>query len=1079
MRSFFIARLLSVSLRKHRILSVIPILLIMMTVLLPSIPALSQSPAEADLIPNPYSDAMSSAQAVERASAINIGKIDKGVNAILTGEYAPNVFDAARNISKSPVMTTLARQAAEQNEGMAMQQAANNILNSSLGEVNQIYRGLHQWTKDDIVGNLFNNIGQLGGKWLTELTAGWIADTTQFLSKALRIFVLNPNVATDGLDNPFSFGFSKQIRAAADLMYGIAVDLLLLLFILSIWKFWADASWQGAGNLMAPVGRLIFTAGLLLGWPTIYAFEIQISNEMIKAISASTPQEIMMLDYTIAEALRLGVTAFWAGTVSIFAPVLAKLGLGAGLGSIVGGTFSFAGTLVFTILGGILIAQLVYILVLKAIQTALLIAQYVFAPVFLVFLAIPDTESYATGYVKALVETSLWTFIWVGLLKILSILLFTYTDPLGKALIAIGVLQLMIQVPTFLGRAQISPVSDFITPGLAFGTIQKAFAGVGNMTSSLVTQGFDWFSKDSFADTGLSTSKQVALNGLASNSSSPQMTHSLNNARPNSSWERNTPPVANKVSHRPAQNQRQPASNGYGNKHNGDENAPKLILPNGTDSKLRAPGAALRSQENTTAVQSSETKSAAINNISVPIHTEQSRTQRSKTSTGEEFYPETQSTPLVPKPNNIAESLSSEEGANPLEAPKSMTQDEIRFKFPAFSLQTPTAASWNEPNLKHVDTRKLIARITAADGVGLTTDATTTSITGSTSNGVKKINVAAGASNSELTQLMYTAAFANNLSTSDAAADAARSAVVKAKGNQPSGLIENLCANWMSNSGTNWNTTSIAKQRFQQEMFQQAVDGSRAYICGEKGNPYTDYLRERFGEWTMADANDAEHLIANPESSESPWNRQIGPATDSLVSSGIPIRIDTRAAMQNAAVTAMHPVRRKQAVFALLTYTYPQARMLHPELEDDHFQSAHGEMSRNLNSHEAEQVMKVYEMSGQSDLSCALAPNFIAHAAELAYETNSDFASSYETLKSASMNTAQEEGYLSQNHQTDLQSYTDLFDAINGSEREKASAMSHIIQTARTKVQTQQSHRTQMTHVHNFNYAKSDFKGIS
>src|SRR5205823_5549232 len=96
-------------------------------------------------------------------------------------------------------------------------------------------------------------------------------------------------------------------REAADVMYGIAVDLLLLLFILCIWKFWAEASWQGDGNLMGPVGRLIFTAGLLLAWPTIYAFEIQITNEMIQAAYANTPEQVLMLDYALGQIVKGGV----------------------------------------------------------------------------------------------------------------------------------------------------------------------------------------------------------------------------------------------------------------------------------------------------------------------------------------------------------------------------------------------------------------------------------------------------------------------------------------------------------------------------------------------------------------------------------------------------------------------------------------------------------------------------------------------------------------------------------------------------------------------------------------------------
>lgn len=98
----------------------------------------------------------------------------------------------------------------------------------------------------------------------------------------------------------------------------------------------------------------------------------------------------------------------------------------------IGEVFAFAGLVIFLILGGILIAELVYILVLKAIQTALLTAQYMFAPVFLVFYATPSTESVATGFVRAFVETSLWTFVWVGLLKIMVIIMFSNFNPWGK-----------------------------------------------------------------------------------------------------------------------------------------------------------------------------------------------------------------------------------------------------------------------------------------------------------------------------------------------------------------------------------------------------------------------------------------------------------------------------------------------------------------------------------------------------------------------------------------------------------------------------------------------------------------------
>src|SRR5690606_27998337 len=121
--------------------------------------------------------------------------------------------------------------------------------------------------------------------------------------------------------------------------------------------------------------------------------------------------------------------------------------LGAGPGGMVlgtvGGIVAWVGLIIYLVLGGILIAELVYILVLKAIQTALLTAQYMFAPIFLVFFATPDTENVTAGFVRSFVEVSLWTFVWVGLLKIMTIIILSDFNPWGKILMAVGVLQLM------------------------------------------------------------------------------------------------------------------------------------------------------------------------------------------------------------------------------------------------------------------------------------------------------------------------------------------------------------------------------------------------------------------------------------------------------------------------------------------------------------------------------------------------------------------------------------------------------------------------------------------------------------
>jgi len=398
----------------------------------------------------------------------------------------------AERIYDAPGQTTLVREQAEQNTTQVAQSVEQKLW-PAFGSYNDVYQGLSAFWGDDIISNFFANIGQLIGKWLSEFINGWIADAVQFLTGFLRIFVLNPNIATNGLaaSGGPADDISPYIRQGADIMYGIAVDLLLLLFILCIWKYWAEAAWRGGGNLMGAVGRLIFTAGLMLAWPTIYAFEIQITNEMIKAVYFNSADQVAMLDAAMAAAVKAGLVAGAGLLANATAPIGGQVFgglLAGGAGGIVlgtvGGFVAFVGLIIYLIVGGILVAELIYILVLKAIQTALLCAQYMFAPIFLVFFALPDTENVTSGFVRSFVEVSLWTFVWVGMLKILVVVVLSDFNPWGKIVMAVGVLQLMIQVPSFLARAQISPMSDFVSAGLVTGGILGAGKALSNVVSN-------------------------------------------------------------------------------------------------------------------------------------------------------------------------------------------------------------------------------------------------------------------------------------------------------------------------------------------------------------------------------------------------------------------------------------------------------------------------------------------------------------------------------------------------------------------------------------------------------------------
>lgn len=458
---------------------------------------------------------------------------DPNVN-LGTSQGANNTDPTAQNIYDSPGQASLVQQQAEQ-DIPAVAQNVEQKLWPDFGAYNDTYEGLSAFWGDDIISNFFANIGQLIGKWLAEFINGWIADAVQFLTGFLRIFVLNPNIAVNGLsdngngNNGAVDDISPYIRQGADVMFSIAIDLLLLLFILCIWKFWTEAAWRGGGNLMGAVGRLIATAGLLLAWPTIYAFEVQITNEMIKAIYFNSADQVAMLDAAMAAAVKGGLVAGAGLLANATAPVAGQvLGgvLAGGVGGVVlgtvGGIIAFVGLMIYLILGGILVAELVYILVLKAIQTALLCAQYMFAPLFLVFFALPDTENVATGFVRSFVEVSLWTFVWVGMLKIMVIIILSDFNPWGKIIMAVGVLQLMIQVPTFLARAQISPMSDFISAGLITGGLLSAGKALSSTMADRAKHFANAVGNFGYAGAkGSPKSQTVEMSGLANEVANP------------------------------------------------------------------------------------------------------------------------------------------------------------------------------------------------------------------------------------------------------------------------------------------------------------------------------------------------------------------------------------------------------------------------------------------------------------------------------------------------------------------------------------------------------------------------------
>lgn len=401
--------------------------------------------------------------------------------AIAGGAWLPPVIAQISEITQK----SLLRQACEQNLPLSSLYDPRLLDDRTTGIYNDTYLGIKNFWNVDIVGNLFANVGQVLGRWLTQWLDGWAADTIGLLTAMMRTFFLNPNIAAHGLSSvtgqqmaPDTDDISPLIQKAANLMYAIALDLLLILFFLAIWRYWTDAAWRGGLGVMGAVGRLIFTFGITLAWPTICALEIDVSNEMIKTIFFNSSNQIQNLDATMATTVRAGLVATVAMLTKSFLPTLGGW-TSSIVGSTIAGLVSSVALVIFLILTTLLIVQLILILLMKAVQLVLLAAQFMFAPVFLVFFATPDTESVATSFVRSCVEVSLWTFVWVGLLKLMVIFLFSTFSPWGKIVIAMAILQLMIQAPSFLSRASISPISPIAACGLISAGLKMSAVKLG------------------------------------------------------------------------------------------------------------------------------------------------------------------------------------------------------------------------------------------------------------------------------------------------------------------------------------------------------------------------------------------------------------------------------------------------------------------------------------------------------------------------------------------------------------------------------------------------------------------------
>lgn len=357
-----------------------------------------------------------------------------------------------------------------------------------------------------------------------EMADGWIANAVTLVARLLDLIIRpavkylanyclallhNPNIALEHNDTYTLLNRSTTQTyydiASPDvkrgIIYGfllnraIAVCLLLLLLIASIWRYWINGATRAGTSALSAIGRLIAATALIVAWPIISQYYVQISNEMIDYMYRSINP--ITLDTAINQmanyASKGAAGALLGGAVN---SALYSAGWG---WSTLGEAASMVGAFFCMLFLGTFIYMAVSFIVMKAVQTGLMLAQYMFAPLFLSFFALPDTESVANNFVRSCLEVSLWTFVWSGLLRILVIVLTSSHTPepghlgttvvpvpWGRFLMTIGILQIMLNVPQFMAKAQISPMSEFINPRTFAGAATGAFTMLGSALSQFV-----------------------------------------------------------------------------------------------------------------------------------------------------------------------------------------------------------------------------------------------------------------------------------------------------------------------------------------------------------------------------------------------------------------------------------------------------------------------------------------------------------------------------------------------------------------------------------------------------------------
>jgi len=362
----------------------------------------------------------------------------------------------------------------------AEQQAVNfswltNLLNwigvTSDPNSNDITNGIQNFWNN--TGKLwFTNLGALISQYVEQIVQYIVEPIVQLLTSVMVQFAYNPDVSV-GIDQ-----FSLNVQDLAMWVRYLSNDLLLLFFILSIWRYWANAAWKG-GSMMGAVARIIVAAGATTAWPTIYHYVILISNALTEYLINQNVLNATTISNAVATAIsNLANPISQNNAVFSFASSMLSSGQSVLVTGVMTPIIFMAQLLLVLAIGLAIVGSIVVFFTMKVIQIIIIIAAFVFAPFFLCLLVSPDTDSVVSGFIRSFVETSLWTFVWTIFLMMFVFALGvnggatdlgTLTNvsqnprnPWFVLFLELGILQAMIQTPGYLSRGKISEAGEFL-----------------------------------------------------------------------------------------------------------------------------------------------------------------------------------------------------------------------------------------------------------------------------------------------------------------------------------------------------------------------------------------------------------------------------------------------------------------------------------------------------------------------------------------------------------------------------------------------------------------------------------------